>query len=75
MNTRAFGRLLLLGLFAFLAGMGCGVLAQGYPERPVRLIVPQAAGSATDTVRAFSPPNCRTISGSPWSSRTSRAAR
>ena len=24
--------------------------AQGYPDRPVRLIVPQAAGSATDTV-------------------------
>ncbi len=38
------------GLFAFLAGVGCSVLAQGYPERPVRLVVPQAAGSATDTV-------------------------
>ena len=25
-------------------------LAQGYPERPIRLVVPQAAGSATDTV-------------------------
>src|SRR5437867_6483878 len=37
-------------LFAFLAGVGCSALAQGYPERPVRLIVPQAAGSATDTV-------------------------
>src|SRR5258705_5496854 len=38
------------GLFAFLAGVACSALAQGYPERPVRLIVPQAAGSATDTV-------------------------
>src|SRR5258708_9245966 len=38
------------GLFAFLAGVGCSALAQGYPERPVRLVVPQAAGSATDTV-------------------------
>jgi tripartite-type tricarboxylate transporter receptor subunit TctC len=38
------------GLFALLAGAGCSALAQGYPERPVRLIVPQAAGSATDTV-------------------------
>ena len=37
-------------LLVFLAGAGCNVLAQGYPERPVRLIVPQAAGSATDTV-------------------------
>jgi len=38
------------GLFAFLAGVACSALAQSYPERPVRLIVPQAAGSATDTV-------------------------
>jgi tripartite-type tricarboxylate transporter receptor subunit TctC len=38
------------GLFAFLAGMGCSAFAEGYPERPVRLVVPQAAGSATDTV-------------------------
>ncbi len=38
------------GLFALLAGLGCSALAQGYPERPVRLVVPQAAGSATDTV-------------------------
>src|SRR6267154_341236 len=44
------GMILRRGLFAFLAGACCGVLAQGYPERPVRLIVPQAAGSATDTV-------------------------
>jgi tripartite-type tricarboxylate transporter receptor subunit TctC len=27
-----------------------GASAQGYPERPVRLVVPQAAGSATDAV-------------------------
>src|SRR5260370_2725985 len=38
------------GLFAFLAGVACSALAQGYPARPVRLIVPKAAGSATDTV-------------------------
>src|SRR5947208_15652517 len=44
------GMSLRRGLFAFLAGACCGVLAQGYPERPLRLIVPQAAGSATDTV-------------------------
>jgi tripartite-type tricarboxylate transporter receptor subunit TctC len=38
------------GLPALFAGAATGALAQGYPERPVRLIVPQAAGSATDTV-------------------------
>src|SRR2546428_526157 len=31
-------------------GARCSALAEGYPERPVRLVVPQAAGSATDTV-------------------------
>jgi tripartite-type tricarboxylate transporter receptor subunit TctC len=34
---------------ALLAASASAALAQ-YPERPVRLIVPQAAGSATDTV-------------------------
>ncbi len=37
-------------LLAVLAAASCGAFAQNYPERPVRLIVPQAAGSATDTV-------------------------
>ena len=38
-------------LFAVgLAALSAYAAAQGYPERPVRLIVPQAAGSATDTV-------------------------
>ena len=36
-------------LLALLAAFACTAVAQ-YPERPVRLIVPQAAGSATDTV-------------------------
>jgi tripartite-type tricarboxylate transporter receptor subunit TctC len=37
-------------LAAGLAALSVSAAAQGYPERPVRLIVPQAAGSATDTV-------------------------
>jgi tripartite-type tricarboxylate transporter receptor subunit TctC len=36
-------------LCALLALSACAAFAE-YPERPVRLIVPQAAGSATDTV-------------------------
>jgi len=36
-------------LFALIAASACTAFAE-YPERPVRLIVPQAAGSATDTV-------------------------
>ena len=31
---------------AFAAGVACG---QGYPNKPVKLIVPFTAGSATDT--------------------------
>jgi len=38
------------GLAVLIAASACTVHAQGYPERPVRLVVPQAAGSATDTV-------------------------
>ena len=37
------------GFLALSAASACAAFAQ-YPERPVRLIVPQAAGSATDTV-------------------------
>jgi tripartite-type tricarboxylate transporter receptor subunit TctC len=37
------------GVFTVLAAFACTAFAD-YPERPVRLIVPQAAGSATDTV-------------------------
>lgn len=34
-----------------LACLACGTaLAQGYPSRPIRMIVPQAPGSASDTV-------------------------
>jgi tripartite-type tricarboxylate transporter receptor subunit TctC len=33
-----------------VAAASVPVLAQTYPQRPIRLIVPQAAGSATDTV-------------------------
>ena len=36
-------------LCALIVASACPAFAQ-YPERPVRLIVPQAAGSATDTV-------------------------
>jgi tripartite-type tricarboxylate transporter receptor subunit TctC len=42
----------LLGiLFLILGGAGCvAALAAEYPNRPIRMIVPQASGSASDTV-------------------------
>ena len=41
----------LHGLFLILAGLlSCTALAQSYPARPIRMIVPQAPGSASDTV-------------------------
>jgi tripartite-type tricarboxylate transporter receptor subunit TctC len=49
-------------LAAFAAfGLAAGAAAQ-YPDRPVRLIVPQAAGSATDTVaRLLAPEMARPL--------------
>ena len=41
----------LHGLILILAGLlSCTALAQTYPSRPIRMIVPQAPGSASDTV-------------------------
>lgn len=41
----------LHGLFLIVFGLlSCTALAQGYPSRPIRMIVPQAPGSASDTV-------------------------
>jgi tripartite-type tricarboxylate transporter receptor subunit TctC len=41
----------LHGLLLILAGLlSCTALAQTYPSRPIRMIVPQAPGSASDTV-------------------------
>jgi tripartite-type tricarboxylate transporter receptor subunit TctC len=37
-------------LAALLAGAAPGAAAQQFPDRPLKLIVPQAAGSATDNV-------------------------
>src|SRR5437660_11797509 len=42
---RSLGAALLL-----LAGIFTAPAAAEYPDKPIRLIVPQAAGSATDTV-------------------------
>src|ERR1700757_3003854 len=44
-NMRALRSMLLL----FACAFATGATAQ-YPDKPIRLIVPQAAGSATDTV-------------------------
>jgi tripartite-type tricarboxylate transporter receptor subunit TctC len=42
-------RRLQLAVFLFVCGFATAAAAE-YPERPIHLIVPQAAGSATDTV-------------------------
>ena len=42
-------RLLALGLACAIGALPVTAFAD-YPDKPIRLIVPQAAGSATDTV-------------------------
>jgi tripartite-type tricarboxylate transporter receptor subunit TctC len=37
-------------VFAVLAPIGASAHAQNYPAKPIRVIVPQSAGSASDTV-------------------------
>ena len=46
-SLRLWMSLLTLTLLAGLAG---GALAQGFPDRPIKLIVPFGAGSAVDTI-------------------------
>ena len=42
-------RRLQFAVFLFVCAFATGAAAE-YPDRPIHLIVPQAAGSATDTV-------------------------
>ena len=42
--------ILVAGIFSTLAGYSLEASAQGYPERPVTIIVPFPAGGATDVV-------------------------
>lgn len=54
----------LLALLALALGPLCQARAQ-FPERPIRLIVPQAPGSATDTLaRLLAPEYARQLGGS-----------
>jgi tripartite-type tricarboxylate transporter receptor subunit TctC len=46
-SLRRLGALLLV---AAVAGLAVPALAQSYPAKPIRLLIPFAAGSATDTV-------------------------
>jgi len=46
-QSRGFLRVLLLAL---LASLGSTAVAQGYPDKPVRILVPFAAGGSTDVL-------------------------
>ena len=52
-----------LKLFALASLWGCVARSRAVPERPIRLVVPQAAGSATDNVARLVAPEMAKILG------------
>src|SRR5579871_5846272 len=50
MKSLTAWRVLAAFIFAGLTGVNNGARAADYPTRPIQLIVPYAAGGATDTV-------------------------
>ena len=55
MNKPTLGRRTLVGLAALatLSGLACTAQAQSYPNRPVKIVVPFAAGGPADNYARF----------------------
>ncbi len=64
MKTRTVLKSLALGLA--LAAMAAPLLAQGYPNHPVRMVVPFPAGSATDLAARIMAQQLQTSLGQPF---------
>ena len=69
MRTRKFALAVVLALAA-----GGAALADDYPSRPIRLIVPFAAGGAANSVARIVESASATRSARPWWSRIAAAA-
>ena len=63
-RCRKCGRLLVIGLLLALAGIP-GAFAESYPNRPIRLIVPFAAGGLNDVVARLVGPYLEKSLGQP----------
>ena len=62
--STAFNRLASIGL-ALLA-VAPAALADNYPSRPVRIVVPNAAGGPTDFLGRSIGQSFPPVSGNPW---------
>ncbi len=57
---------LLAGLLALAVEMSTVALAQTYPSRPIRIIVPYPAGGVLDTITRAIGEQARHSLGQPW---------
>jgi tripartite-type tricarboxylate transporter receptor subunit TctC len=53
MKPSKFPRVALLSCFIAVTSVSAAVQAQGYPEKPIQMIVPQGAGGGSDTIGRF----------------------
>ena len=70
MATRLERACLIAACVSITAGTAAFAAEPAYPTRPVRLLIPFAAGGGTDTLARIMAPRLGDDLGKPWSSTT-----